>query len=123
MFADYGYIGILLVLATLITVIIPLIPLILIRLKVIPYRPNPAKSSTYECGMETLGDARVQFNFRYYFFAVFFVALDVITVFIYPWAINLKDFGVGGYVSVVVFLIILMVGYVYAWLKGALQWK
>lgn len=123
MFSDYGYIAILLVLATLITVMIPLIPALLRYLKVVPRKPSDAKYSTYECGMETFGDARVQFNFRYYFFAVIFVALDVLTVFLYPWAINLKSFGLYGYVSALVFFIIILVGYVYAWLKGALEWK
>jgi NADH-quinone oxidoreductase subunit A len=73
--------------------------------------------------METFGDARVQFNFRYYIFAVFFVALDVLTVFLYPWAINLGELGLYGYVAVLVFFIIIMVVYIYAWVKGALQWK
>ncbi len=123
MFADYGYIAILLIIATLFTVAIPVIPFILGRYKIIPKKPNPVKNSTYECGMQPVGDARVQFNFRYYFFAVIFVALDVLTVFLYPWAINLKEFGVFGYVSVIVFLIIIMIGYIYAWLKGALEWK
>jgi len=73
--------------------------------------------------METVGDAWIQFNFRYYLFAVLFVALDVLTVFLYPWAINLGDLGVFGLLSVVIFFLIIMVGYTYAWFKGALQWK
>jgi NADH:ubiquinone oxidoreductase subunit 3 (subunit A) len=73
--------------------------------------------------METIGKTWVRFNFHYYFFAVIFVALDVLTVFLYPWAINLKDFGVFGLLAVLSFFIILGVGYVYAWLKGALEWK
>jgi NADH:ubiquinone oxidoreductase subunit 3 (subunit A) len=123
LFSDYGYIGILLVIATLFTVAIPVIPVILRRIGWVPHKPSPQKYSTYECGMETVGNARVQFNFRYYIFAVFFVALDVLSVFLYPWAVNLTDLGLSGYVAVLVFFIIVMVAYVYAWLKGALEWK
>ncbi len=123
MLADFGYIGILLLVAVVFTALIPLIPLILGYLKVVPRKGYPAKNSTYECGMETAGNARVQFNFRYYLFAVIFVALDVLTVFLYPWAINLKGFGLYGYIAVIIFFLIIMVGYVYAWRKGALEWK
>jgi NADH-quinone oxidoreductase subunit A len=123
MFEQFGYVGILLVVAVLLTIAIPIIPIILKYLRIVPSKPTPEKSSTYECGMETFGDARVQFNFRYYIFAVFFVALDVLTVFLYPWAINLGELGLFGYVAVLVFFIIIMVVYIYAWVKGALQWK
>ena len=123
MLSEYGYVGILLVVAVLFTIIIPLLPLILGFLGVVPRKSNPAKTSTYECGMETIGRTWVQFNFRYYFFAILFVALDVLTVFLYPWAVNLKGLGLLGFISVFVFFLIIMVGYVYAWLKGALEWK
>jgi NADH-quinone oxidoreductase subunit A len=65
----------------------------------------------------------VQFNFRYYFFAVLFVLLDMLTIFLYTWAVNVRELGIGGLVAVAIFLIILTVGYLYAWRKGALQWK
>lgn len=123
MFADYGYIAILLVVAVLFTVAIPIIPLILTRFGIIPKNSTPEKNLPYECGMETVGKTHVQFNFRYYFFAVIFVALDVLTVFLYPWAVNVKELGPFGLVVVSIFLVILMVGYIYAWLKGALEWK
>jgi len=100
-----------------------LLPFALSFLKIVPKKSNPAKTSTYECGMETIGKSWVQFNFRYYFFAVLFVALDVLTVFLYPWAVNLKGLGMFGLIAVAVFFVILMVGYIYAWLKGALEWK
>jgi len=121
--ADYGYIGILLIVAILFAVTMLLIPLILSFLGIVPRKSNPAKTSTYECGMETVGKTWVQFNFRYYFFAILFVALDVLTVFLYPWAVNLKGLGLFGLVAAGVFFIILTVGYIYAWLKGALEWK
>ena len=123
MLADYGYIGILLIVAVLFTITLLLIPLLLSFTGIVPRKSNPAKSSTYECGMETIGKTWVQFNFRYYFFAILFVVLDVLTVFLYPWAVNLKGLGLFGLISVAVFFIILIVWYIYAWRKGALEWK
>lgn len=123
MLAQYGYIGILLIIAILFTILMPLIPLILSLIGVVPSKKTPAKASTYECGMETVGNTWIQFNFRYYLFAVIFVALDVLTVFLYPWAINLEGLGLFGLLAIVIFFLILMVGYTYAWFKGALEWK
>ena len=123
MLAEYGYIGILLIVAILFTVTIPLIPLALGFLGIVPRKSNPAKTSTYECGMETIGKTWVQFNFHYYFYALIFLALDVLVVFLYPWAVHLKGLGSVGLIAVAVFFVILMVGYVYAWRKGALEWK
>ena len=123
MLGNYGYIGILLIVGILFMVATLLIPVILSYLKIVPRKSNPTKTSTYECGMVTIGKSWVQFNFRYYFFAILFVALDVLTVFLYPWAVNLKGLGVFGLIAVVVFFVILMVGYIYAWLKGALEWR
>jgi len=123
MLAEYGYIAILLIVAVLFTLMFPIIPLILTRLGLVPKNSTPEKTSTYECGMETIGNTWVQFNFRYYFFAVLFVALDVLTVFLYPWAVNFTKSGLFGLIAVLVFFVIIMIGYVYAWFKGALQWK
>ena len=123
MLADYGYVGILLVVAILFAVVFPLIPLILGYMGIVPRKSNPVKDSTYECGMESIGESWIQFNFRYYFFAILFVVLDVLTVFLYPWAVNLKGLGLAGLVAVAVFFVILTVGYLYAWRKGALEWK
>ncbi|MBM4446561.1 MAG: NADH-quinone oxidoreductase subunit A [Chloroflexi bacterium] len=123
MLADFGYIGILLIVGILFMVTTLLLPLTLSFFNIVPRKSNPAKTSTYECGMETIGKTWVQFNFRYYFFAVLFVALDVLTVFLYPWAVNLKGLGMFGLIAIAVFFVILMVGYIYAWLKGALEWK
>lgn len=123
MLGNYGYIGILLIVGILFMVTTLLIPVVLSYLKIVPRKSNPTKTSTYECGMVTIGKSWVQFNFRYYFFAILFVALDVLTVFLYPWAVNLKGLGVFGLVAVIVFFAILMVGYIYAWLKGALEWR
>ena len=123
MLADFGYIGILLIVGILFMVTTLLLPFTLSFFKIVPRKSNPTKTSTYECGMETIGKTWVQYNFRFYFFAVLFVALDVLTVFLYPWAVNIKELGLFGLIAVAVFFVILMVGYVYAWLKGALEWK
>jgi NADH-quinone oxidoreductase subunit A len=120
---QYGYVGILLIVAIGFTITIPMLPMLLKRIGLIPSKKSPAKSSTYECGMQTVGKTRVQYNFRYYFFAVLFVLLDMLTIFLYPWAVNVKDLGSGGLVAVGILLVILTVGYIYAWRKGALQWK
>jgi NADH:ubiquinone oxidoreductase subunit 3 (subunit A) len=101
----------------------PLIPFVLGLIGIVPRKSNPAKASIYECGMEPVGDAWVQFNFRYYIFAVMFVAMDVLTVFLYPWAVNLDNLGAYGLLAIAVFFLIIMVGYTYAWFKGALEWK
>ena len=123
MLAQYGYVGIFLIIAIGFTVTIPLLPILLKLMGLMPQKKNPNKTTTYECGMQTIGDSRVQYNFRFYFFAVLFVLLDMLTIFLYPWAVNIKDLGFGGLVAVGIFLIILVVGYIYAWRKGALQWK
>jgi len=120
---QYGYVGILLIVAILFTVTIPMLPMLLKRLGLIPSKKNPTKTAQYECGMQTVGKTWVQYNFRYYFFAVMFVLLDMLTIFLYPWAVNVKELGSGGLVAVGILLVILTVGYIYAWRKGALQWK
>jgi NADH-quinone oxidoreductase subunit A len=120
---QYGYVGILLIVAVGFTIIIPLLPMLLKAIGLIPSKKNSQKESPYECGMQTIGSSWVQYNFRYYFFAVLFVLLDMLTIFLYPWAVNIKDLGFGGLAAVGIFLIILAVGYIYAWRKGALQWK
>ena len=92
-------------------------------MQVIPYHPSQVKNSTFECGMETIGKSWVRFNFRYYFYALVFIALDVMVVFIYPWAVGLKGLGVFGLVGILVLIFILFIGYLYAWKKKVLEWK
>jgi len=91
--------------------------------RLVPWNPNPIKDTTYECGMETIGKAWVQFNFRYYFYALMFVALDVLVVFLYPWAAELRQLGLFAFIAVLVLVAIVIVGYVYAWRKKVLEWK
>ncbi len=121
--ADYGYIGLLLIVAILFALSMPLLSLTLSFFGVVPKKPNPVKSSTYECGMETIGKTWVQFNFRYYFYALLFVVFDVLIVFLFPWATVLRQLGLPTFLAILVFILILMVGYVYAWQKRALEWK
>ncbi len=123
MLANYGYIGLFLVAAILFTVTTLLIPVTLRFLKIIPHKPSPAKNSTFECGMETIGKTWVQFNFRYYFYALIFLALDVLVVFLYPWAVALRELGYSGLIGVLILISIIAVGYIYAWRKNALEWK
>ncbi len=123
MLANYGYIGLFLIVAIFFAVSTLLIPITLRLLKIIPQKPNPIKSSTFECGMETIGKSWVQFNFRYYFYALMFIALDVMVVFIYPWAVDLRRVGYLGLIVIVVFICIIVVGYIYAWRKRVLEWK
>ena len=123
MLGDYGQVGFLLVTA----LILPLSAIVgswLLRfVNIRPDRPNSIKEDVYECGVTTEGSAWVQFNFRYYFFALLFVIFDVEAVFLYPWAVAFRQVGVYGFVEVVVFVIILAIGLLYAWRKNALEWK
>jgi len=121
--ANYGYIGLFLIVAIFFAVTTLLLPLSLRFFRIVPHKPNPIKSSTYECGMETVGKSWVQFNFRYYFYALIFLALDVLVVFLYPWAVDLKQLGHFGFIGGFIFIFIVVVGYVYAWRKKVLEWK
>ena len=123
MLTNYGYIGLYLIAAVLFTLLMLGIPIILRLLKVVPHHPNPIKNSTFECGVETIGKTWVQFNFRYYFYALVFVAMDVLVVFLYPWAVGLKTLGYAGLVGILILVSIVVVGYIYAWKKKALQWQ
>ncbi len=123
MLANYGYIGLLLVVAIFFAVTTLLLPVTLRFIRIVPRKPNPVKSSTYECGMETIGKAWVQFNFRYYFYALMFIALDILIVFLYPWAVELRQLGLFGFIGMLIFISIIVIGYIYAWRKKVLEWK
>ena len=88
-----------------------------------PNRPDPAKNSPYECGFEAIDDARMKFDVRYYLVAILFILFDLEIAFLFPWAVALQDVGVTGFVAVVVFLAILVIGFAYEWKKGALNWE
>lgn len=97
-------------------------PLVLSRL-VAPNRPDSAKLSPYECGFEAFEDARMKFDVRYYLVAILFILFDLEIAFLFPWAVVLKEIGGFGFVSMLIFLAILVVGFIYEWMKGALEWE
>jgi len=121
--ANYGYIGLFIIAAILFTVTTLLLPVTLRFLKIVPSKPDPVKNSTFECGMETIGKTWVQFNFRYYFYALVFLVLDVLVVFLYPWAVNLRELGTPGFIIILILIFVIFVGYIYAWRKKVLEWK
>src|SRR6188472_3683948 len=88
-----------------------------------PNRPNPEKLSPYECGFEAFEDARMKFDVRYYLVAILFILFDLEIAFLFPWAVVLPDIGLEGFVAMMVFLAILVVGFAYEWKKGALEWE
>nr|YP_010942260.1 NADH-plastoquinone oxidoreductase subunit 3 [Persicaria nepalensis]WKN52071.1 NADH-plastoquinone oxidoreductase subunit 3 [Persicaria nepalensis]WLS52977.1 NADH-plastoquinone oxidoreductase subunit 3 [Persicaria nepalensis] len=88
-----------------------------------PIRNEPEKLSSYESGIEPIGDAWLQFRIRYYMFALVFVVFDVETVFLYPWAMSFDVLGMSVFIEAFIFVLILIVGLVYAWRKGALEWS
>lgn len=123
MLGDFGYIGIFLIAALVFAASMVLLPAILRVFRIVPRKPNPIKSDTYECGMETVGKTWVQFNFRYYFFALLFVIFDIQVVFLYPWAVAFNQLKLFGLLEMLAFFLILIVGFIYAWRKGVLKWK
>jgi NADH-quinone oxidoreductase subunit A len=88
-----------------------------------PSRPDSEKLSPYECGFEAFEDARVQFDVRYYLVAILFILFDLEIAFLFPWAVSLKEIGFFGFMSMMVFLGILVLGFIYEWMKGALDWE
>ena len=84
---------------------------------------SPQKFEAYECGIPTRGKSWMQFRVGYYLFAILFLMFDVETVFLFPWAVVVRDMGVQALISVIFFLVILVLGLAYAWRKGALEWK
>jgi NADH-quinone oxidoreductase subunit A len=114
--SDYNFIGVFLVVA----LIFPFVALGLAWL-LRPKKPNPVKTETYECGLQTIGDTWVQFRAQYYIYALVFVVFDIEAVFLFPWAVAYDKLGLWALVEVFFFLAILTVGLVYAWRKGALR--
>ena len=88
-----------------------------------PNRPDPAKLSPYECGFEAFDDARMKFDVRYYLVAILFILFDLEIAFLFPLAVVLQDVGFLGFVAMMVFLAVLVVGFIYEWKKGALEWE
>jgi NADH-quinone oxidoreductase subunit A len=86
------------------------------------HRPDSEKLSPYECGFEAFEDARMKFDVRYYLVAILFILFDLEIAFLFPWAIVLRELGMFGFLSMLLFLAILVVGFIYEWKKGALEW-
>ena len=88
-----------------------------------PNRPDVAKNSPYECGFEAFENARMQFDVRYYLVAILFILFDLEIAFLFPWAVSLDSIGLFGFLSMMAFLAILVLGFIYEWMKGALDWE
>ncbi|MBC8332532.1 MAG: NADH-quinone oxidoreductase subunit A [Anaerolineae bacterium] len=117
MLDNWLYIGLFIIAA----ILIPAVAVILPRW-VAPRKPNAIKQETYECGMETVGDAWVQFKVQYYIFALVFLIFDIETVFLFPWAVAYDKLPMFAVMEGVIFIAILLAGLMYAWRKGALEW-
>jgi NADH-quinone oxidoreductase subunit A len=100
-----------------------LLPITLLAAKLVrPDNPNKTKLMPYECGIDPIDSARGRYTVRYYIIAILFVVFDVETVFLFPWAVKFKAFGLFGLAEMLIFLAILIVGYIWVWQKGALEW-
>ena len=88
-----------------------------------PKNPDPEKLSTYECGFEPFQDSRMEFDVRFYLVAILFIIFDLEIAFLFPWAISLGSIGILGFTSMMIFLFILTIGFIYEWKKGALDWE
>jgi NADH-quinone oxidoreductase subunit A len=88
-----------------------------------PHRPDSEKQSPYECGFEAFEDSRMKFDVRYYLVAILFIIFDLEIAFLFPWAVVLDEIGMFGFLAMMVFLAILVVGFIYEWRKGALEWE
>jgi len=115
--SEWVYIGLFLVIG----IIVPIVPLIASRF-LAPRKPNPIKQSTYECGIETVGESWVQFKAQYYIFALVFLVFDVETVFLFPWAVALGKMPLFAVLEGIVFILILIAGLSFTWRKGLLEW-
>lgn len=123
MWVDYSYVAILLICAILFVIILLFLPPILRRFHIVHHKPGASKNNIYECGMETLGKTWVQFNFRYYFYALIFLTLDIMVAFLYPWAVELKQLGTPALINIVLFISVAIIAYIYAWKNKAFEWE
>ena len=88
-----------------------------------PHKPDDEKLSPYECGFEAFEDSRMKFDVRYYLVAILFIIFDLEIAFLFPWAVSLDSIGLFGFVAMMIFLAVLVVGFIYEWMKGALDWE
>lgn len=87
-----------------------------------PYKPTPVKLEPYESGISPLGSTRERFSVKFYMVAILFIVFDIETVFLIPWSVLFRDLGLFGFVEMMIFILVLLVGYIYVWKKGALEW-
>lgn len=97
--------------------------IVVASLIVAPSNPDAEKTSSYECGFEAFDDARSKFDVRFYLVAILFIIFDLEVAFLFPWAVSLGDIGLFGFWSMMIFLGVLTIGFVYEWRKGALEWE
>lgn len=117
MYSDYGQVLIFLIFA------LGFVAIALVSAWIVsPKRPTKGKYTTYECGEDTVGETWVKFNIRFYVTALIFIIFDVEIVFLFPWAVVFKEIGMLAFIEMAVFLLILIVGLIYVWAKGDLQW-
>ncbi len=88
-----------------------------------PHNPDSEKLSPYECGFEAFEDSRMKFDVRYYLVAILFIIFDLEIAFLFPWAVVIDDIGLFGFLAMMLFLAILVIGFIYEWKKGALEWE
>lgn len=87
-----------------------------------PYKPTPAKAEPYESGMIPLGNTRERFSIKFYVVAILFIIFDIETIFLIPWSVLFRDLGLFGFIEMLIFMGVLLVGFIYIWKKGALEW-
>jgi NADH-quinone oxidoreductase subunit A len=117
LFLDYLPIAIFIAVALAIALILMAVPFV-----VAVQNPDPEKVSAYECGFDAFDDARMKFDIRYYLVAILFIIFDLEVAFLFPWAVAFKELGLFGFWSMIVFLGVLTIGFIYEWRKGALEW-
>ena len=123
MAADYAVVGVFLAVGIIFVVLnVEVLSRFLTWVSIPRKSLSPLKHTTYECGEEPLGESWIRFHVRYYLYALVYIVFAVETVFLFPWAVMLRKLALFGFIEMVVFLAILVVGYVYAWRRGALQW-
>lgn len=118
MVTPFGFVGIFIIVAIGLTTL----PIVL-NYFIAPKKPNKIKGETYECGIETVGDTWVQFKSQYYIYALIFVIFDIEAVFLFPWALAYNELELFAVIEMIIFILILAAGLIYAWRKGALEWN
>lgn len=123
MLGEWGHIGMLIGVGLSLPAVAIIVSFVLGRFSIRPSVPNKIKSDTYECGVETEGPSNIQFHVGYYVFALLFVIFDIEAIFLYPWAVSLRQVGPYALAEAMLFMLILGIGLAYAWRKRALEWK